>query len=284
MRQWTEVPFREQHAEPRAIALPPGQARVFVALPTYNGYHKSQALMGLLMPSVKANIHYEIGFGSLLATNFNHLLVGARNSQKEAGWTDWAMHHADVSVPPLWLDAMVDEKRRVGADVLSAVIAIKDERRLTSTGVVEANGTIRRLTLKEVHRLPETFSAADTTAAGIVGELVVNTGLLLVDFTQPWARDFCFSLADSIATDPDGTQRPLSLPEDWNFSHWCNEKGLRLFATRKLLVQHWDGGTCWDNGPHPDEGWDTDLGDDPSRYGDVRKAREKEVAGKERQP
>ncbi len=293
MRKWTEVPFEEHHAEPKA--LPPKLAalaqspRVFVALPSYNGFIKAQALLGLLLPSATCFLHYELGFGSLLATNFNHLLCKARNSRAEGKWTDFGMHHADISAPPGWLDVMVEEKRRVGADILSVVVPIKDERRLTSTGVVQEGGHIRRLTLKEVYQLPETFCADDLWKIGIgetktnagpchtnlVLPMVVNTGLMLVDATQPWFDEWHFSIGDAIQKQPDGTFSPACLPEDWNFSSWANARGLKVYATRKVPVGHWDGGACWDNGKH-DDGWSQDLGDDPSRYGAVQAAQAQE--------
>lgn len=254
---------------------PPRPPAVFVALPTYNGWHKSQAITGLLLATSRAHLHYELGFGSLLATNFNQLLCTARNSRPQCPWSHFAMHHADLSAPEGWLDTLLDEMDRVGADVLSAVVAIKDERRLSSSGAVQGDGSIRRLTLKEVHRLPETFSAADLPSVGVSGSLVVNTGLFLCRFNEPWADEFHFHIGDGIQKKPNGMCRPVVAPEDWNWSHWCNQRGLKIFATRKLFIQHWDGGTAWDNGTHSD-GWDYDLGDDPDRYDEVRAAREAE--------
>lgn len=281
MRPWVNVPFLEAPQEApttpaEATPAPAGPPRVFLALPTYNAWVIGYALTGLLLASNRAHIHLKLGKGSLLANTFNRLLCMARNSKKECPWTHWAMHHADISAAESWLDTMLAEMERVKADVLSAVVAIKDNRRITSTGTVESSGNIRRLTLKEVHRLPETFSAADLPTIGIHTELVVNTGLLLVRFDQPWADDFCFNVADGIGRNPDGTQRPLILPEDWGFSRWVNDRKLRLFATRKVFVQHWDGDTAWDNGLHP-EGWDHDLGDDPAHYDEVRAVREAEA-------
>ncbi len=277
MRPWVSVPFLEATAEapaaPIPAPVPAGPPRVFIALPSYNGWIVGYALTGLLLASNRAFLHLKLGKGSLLANVFNRLLCMARNSRVECPWTHWALHHADLSAPEGWLDVMLDEMERTGADVLSVVVPIKDGRRLTSTGTVQASGEIRRLTLKECYRLPETFSAADLPAIGIHTPLVVNTGLLLVRFDRPWVEEFHFNVGDAIQKKPDGTCRPLVLPEDWGFSDWANRRGLKVFATRKVLVQHWDGDTAWDNGPHPDEGWDYDLGDDPAKEEEVRAAR-----------
>jgi hypothetical protein len=281
MRDWVSVPFALAPARPGVTAPPalaafltelPREKAVFVALPTYNGWLKAQALRGLILAAAGVRFTYELGFGSLLTTNFNRLLCMARNTRPACPWTHFAMHHADVSADPGWLDTLVAEMDRVGADVLSAVIAIKDDRRLTSTGTVCADGSVRRLALKEVYRLPETFSAQDLPRLGIRAPLVVNTGLFVCDFTKSWADEFVFRQADDVVRLPDGTFRPLNLPEDWGFSGWCNQRGLRVFATRKVPVVHWNGDTPWDNGPHED-GWDTDLGDDPGKYDEVRAAR-----------
>lgn len=279
MRDWVSVPFQEAKLAPETngnvLAPAAGPPRVFIALPTYNGYHKSQSLFGLMLASERAQICYELGNASLLDTNFNNLVCKGRNSRGECPWTHWGMHHADISAPPFWLDTMLGEMARVGADVLSAVVAIKDARRTTSTGTIEQNGSIRRLTLKEIHKLPETFSAADLPIIGIHTPLVVNTGLLLLRFTEPWADEFQFNIGSGILKKPNGKFSTVMMPEDWNFSHWCNLKGLRLFATRKVFVQHWDGGVAWDNGVHED-GWETDLGDDPDLYEEIIAARRAE--------
>ncbi len=277
MRDWVEVPFEEPkppseaNGRPPHAAAPDGPPRVFIALPTYNGYHKSHALIGLIQSTARAQIHFQLGFGSLLAMNFNSLWAHALNSRGEGRWTHFAMHHADISAPTLWLDVLTDEMDRVGADVLSVVVAIKDDRRTTSTGVVQDDNTIRRLTLKEVHRLPETFGEDDLRAAGICGRLVVNTGLWVCRFTEPWVEDVCFHVGDGVCRQTGGDFRVKTMPEDWNFSYWAGERGLKVMATRKVRTVHW--GEAAFPSDLPADGWTTDLGDDPARYEEVRAAR-----------
>jgi hypothetical protein len=232
--------------------------RVFLAVPAY-GAVVPQALPGLLQPSLGAReVRLVGGGGSLLANGFNRLWVQALNERPGHGWTHFAMHHADVQAPPGWVDTLADELDRVGADVISAVVPIKDYRGLTSTGWRDpASGRITRFTLKEVLALPETFDAA---AAGKPDMwLMVNTGLWLCRLTEPWAEEVCFGVLDGVSKDDRGRFTAHVLPEDWNFSGWCARKGLRVFATRKVAVGH-HGAMCYSSDAAWGA-WDTDLGD-----------------------
>jgi hypothetical protein len=150
---------------------------------------------------------------------FNKLWCQALNERTQRGLTHFAMHHSDIQAEPGWLDILLEEQRKVGADVLSAVIPIKDQRGLTSTGLRDpVTGRIRRLTMREVMKLPVTFEAADTDAGD--QWLMVNTGLWVCDFTKPWVEEVCFSILDAVVREEDRFV-PKALSEDWNFSGWC---------------------------------------------------------------
>lgn len=280
---WTEVPFEAPAAAPaNPPASPPPstpqvteQARVFIAVPTYNGWVRMEAFRGLMLATSNSRIYHQFNKASLLANGFNRLYATAWNTRRLMPWSHWCLHHADIEAPEFFLDVMLEEMDRVGADVLSCAVAIKDGRALSSTGTVQANGNIRRLTLKEVHRLPETFSAADLPAIGIDTPLVVNTGLMLVRMDRPWSKKVCFRIGDAMREDDNGDLHPIGLPEDWGFSVWANEQGLRLFCTRKLLIRH-HGEWSWSN-ECPADGWETDLGDEPERYEDMEAARATEA-------
>ena len=167
------------------------------------------------------------------------------------------MHHSDIEAPVGWLDTLLEELDRHRADVISAVVAIKDYRGLTSTGYREPDlGPITRLTVKEVNRLPETNSIEDLDKPGRV--LMVNTGLWVCRFTVRWVENACFNVCDAISH-VDGVFSPKALPEDWNFSGFCALQGLKVVATRKVKAVH--HGNCG----YPNNGtwgeWDTDKGD-----------------------
>lgn len=130
----------------------------------------------------------------------------------------------------------------MGADILSVIIPLKDDRGLTSTGIFH-DSEIRRFTMKEVYDLPETFCMSDLNRPGT---LMVNTGLWICDFTQAWVEKVCFTILDYIEKNSEGIWEARSLSEDWNFSLNAERLGLKVYATRKVQVGH-HGEACWDN-------------------------------------
>src|SRR5689334_17640784 len=85
-----------------------------------------------------ASERYEVdvcpGIGTLLPTNCNRMLCSALNARKY----DWfAMLHDDIEPPPFWVDILIDEAERYGADVVSAVVPIKDDSGATSTAIAK---------------------------------------------------------------------------------------------------------------------------------------------------
>ena len=267
MSEWQRVPFRAVCAE----KPPPGPAKVFVGLPSY-GQVSDHALDGIIQATMADDAavggwHLKALRQSLLAYCFNGLVCSALNTRDEHHWTHFALHHADIGAQPGWLDLMVKEMAAVGADVLSAVVPIKDDRGLTSTGLRHlTNNCTRRLTMKEVLKLPETFTRAEAGAKD--GEvLAINTGLLLFRLDQPWVTEidddgclpWAFNIKDKIRMAANGKFVPLVWPEDWQFSSWCARRGLKVFATRKVKLSHY-GESAYNN-DHAWGNWDTEQGD-----------------------
>jgi hypothetical protein len=212
------------------------EASIYLAVPHY-GSIVPDALPSLAMPSARHRVTLRAQGASLLAYNFNRLWCDALNQRRERGLTHFAMHHADLAAPAGWLDTLIDEMQWSGADVLSVVVPIKDARGLTSTAVQHVeSGALRRLTMHEIAELPETFDGAAVCKPGEV--LLVNTGLWVCDFTRPWVEEAWFTIADRIVRRPDGTFQANVFSEDWNFSAWCQRRGLRVFATRIVPVKH----------------------------------------------
>jgi hypothetical protein len=171
-----------------------------------------------------------------LAHGFNLLWCEALNGRKRGEYTHFAMQHSDVEPEAGWLDVLLAELDRTGLDVLGVPVPLKDTRGLTSTAVGRDDGfdwmPKRRLTLTEVHALPETFTSAD-----LDGPLLLNTGLWVCRLGD-WSERVCFTINDRIATDPDGVFTALVEPEDWHFSRQLHRLGVTVGCTRMVRLAH----------------------------------------------
>ncbi len=238
------------------------QQSVFMALP-HTGTVSAEAIAGLCWASKRGHLVLSPGKISLLATNFNQLWCEALNYQTGPALTHFAMHHSDISAPEWWVDTLAEELERVGADVLSVVVPLKDERGLTTTAVGSGDNSIRRLTLREVHELPETFCIDDIPGKEENRRLLINTGLWICKFTDPWIRPPIFpgfKLKDQVRlNETNGKYEALCLSEDWGISEWFHSQGLKVFATRKVAVTHY--GVTGYHSDRPYGRWQTDLGD-----------------------
>ena len=204
--------------------------------------------------------------GSLLTSNFNRAWCDALN-RRALGVTHFAMLHADVAAVDGWLDTLLDELTRLDADVVSAVVPIKTDHGLTSTAIgTDSVYLNRRLSMREVYQLPETFDAADVEGlTGQRGPLLVNTGCWVADLRKPWAFDtdevgrlpWAFRFQNEIRRDPaTGFYKSFVASEDWLFSHHLAEVGARVYATRKVPVAHLGAGRFENTLAWGD--WDTD--------------------------
>jgi hypothetical protein len=208
---------------------------------------------------------------SLLGNSFDNHWATALNLQAEGEpITHFAMLHSDVVPSDWWLDQLLNDLTEYQADVVSAVIPIKDLKGLTSTAIDDPTDgwdVLRRLTLTEVHRLPEVFGAEDCGYPDNL--LLVNTGCWVCDFTKDWRYEVNFEIRNRIVyrTD-DGTSHPQSYPrgkyktapssssssssspsprgswvtqvrpEDWEFSRKVGRLGGKVLATRKVSISH----------------------------------------------
>ena len=227
----------------------------------------AQPNSGAIMPScveglanATARHHTELclsQFGDV-AHNFNMMWCAALNGRAEQGYTHFAMLHSDIRIAPRWLDTLLDEMDRVDADVMSTVIAIKDARGLTTTGIRYPGvwGT-RRFTMAEIMQFPETFSIAD------VGDpetelLAINTGAWVCRLPAAgWPDQFPGFTDKYMVKWHEGQAVAYFDSEDWLFSEWCASQGLRVFATRKPEAYHigafeYGNNSRWGS-------WETDL-------------------------
>ncbi len=199
---------------------------------------------------------------SALTYNFNTLYSRALNarSQVPGGIDYFAMIHSDILPCAGSLEILIDELRLLGCDMLSTVMPLKGSQGWTSTGIDTSTG-IRRLTMHEVMRLPESFGREELTQFGFpAGSLLQNTGLWVMDFKRPWVDDLnllykAFWVEGGIRLDKDGTYQPWFESEDWNWSRDLQKMfGAKLYATRKARAVH-QGDAQWNNW----EAWGSDL-------------------------
>lgn len=176
-------------------------------------------------------------FGDV-AHNFNMLWCDCLNKRAEAKFTHFAMLHSDIRACPMWLDVLVDEMDRVNADVMTTIMPIKDARGLTTTGIRYPGvwGT-RRFTMNEVMKYPQTFSIED------VGDpkdecLAINTGCWVARIDSGWADVFPGFTDNYRIRSVAGMFYPDFDSEDWLFSEWAANKGLKVYATRKVEAYH----------------------------------------------
>jgi SAM-dependent methyltransferase len=219
------------------------ERRIFLGMP---GYGKMTAAAGVAFWRASADmsqVHCEYRNGSLLASNFNQLWCAALNMAHQGTPVDYfAMLHDDVgplAVGPdnYWLDMLIEELEAKQLDVLSVAVPIKDSRGMTSMALQHPDDEwmpFARLSMHDVHQLPETFTADD-----LGRPLLLNTGCWVARWNQTWARQVHFSIEDRIAFNTACNRyQAQTVPEDWHFSKQLNSLGLKIGATRKIAVNH----------------------------------------------
>lgn len=207
--------------------------KIVAGAPTYDGTrYNSMTLIQLQA----LGVHVAEMRISLLARAFNECYSWALNQRAE-GVTHFLLLHADIvpHTPAQWLQEMSLLSARYKAGILSAVVPIKTHHGFTSTAIeTEDPWNPRKLTRDEV-----SLKAGTWTEPG----LLVNSGLMLVDLTQPWSDKVWFQIHDRILQGPDGFKAETQ-PEDWDFSRQVRAAGGSIYATRSIRVHHF-GTDVW---------------------------------------
>lgn len=176
---------------------------------------------------------------SMTTRTFNMLWCDALNARADHPITHFAMIHDDVCPGDEWLDAMLEELEASGADMISAVIPIKDNHGLTSTAVDTGDPwLVRRLCLNEVFSMPVTFSVRDVPWAETDDYLLPNTGLFVCRFDQPWVEKIAFKFQNRIVRMPDGSFASQDIPEDWDMGRQLHALDRKVVCTRKVRLEH----------------------------------------------
>jgi len=229
---------------------------VFLACPLYDGRLDAGAARSLFSTASQQRLHVIPApqTASLLSANCNSLWCAALNAREESNVKWFAMLHADIEPDWWWLDTLFAEAERHGADLLAAVVPLKDGTGLTSTAIARPGSRYLpfcRLTMRQVrHELfPETFGiveAADALerlpgelrVAGVPREaLLVNTGCFVCRLDRPWCERVWFTINDAIEQ-VNGKWAVKTQSEDWTFSRMAAEQGAKVMATRILPLAH----------------------------------------------
>ncbi len=203
---------------------------IFLALPNY-GHFEPQSIFTIIGATKKHNIRIFSHTSSLLVDSFNTCWCEMLNT-KDMDY--FVMLHADVITEGAWIDTLIDELEKNKLDVLSVVLPLKDEKGITSTGILSKDDQVTRLTLKEVHSLPVTFTAKETPYEGT---LLVNTGMWIAK-SGDWMKDFDGFRAHSQIILKDGKYETVNSPEDWDMSVVFNGFGLKVAATTLVKAGH----------------------------------------------
>jgi hypothetical protein len=228
---------------------------VFLCSPIYNGMMHRGAARSLWDTASQRHNLFVYTFGSsLIPTNCNQLWCEALNARRSRDLNWFAMLHADVEPDSCWVDALIAEAERTGADFLSAVVPIKASDGMTSTAIASPGryGYHCRLTQAQVRhesfpdtfdlhaaadaleRLPEPLRVADVPRIA----LLANTGCMVCRLDRDWCERVSFEAFDGIEC-VNGVWQPVFKPEDWVFTQRIAEQGGKVMATRLVNVVHW---------------------------------------------
>jgi len=230
-------------------------SKVLIAVPTYGQSLTWGAARAVWFHATREH-RFDVAQSStsLITMNCNTLWCTALNMRASHELQWFAMLHSDVEPVEWWIDKLIAEAEKHGADMMSAVIPLKNFTGSTSTGIASAGNAFNqfcRLTQSQIRHpsFPETFGineAADALAAlpeplRVVGapreQLLVNTGCFVVRLTRPWAEKVWFEQTDGIEI-RNGLWSPMSQPEDWNFARRVSANSGKVMATRVVKVIH----------------------------------------------
>ncbi len=274
------------------------KTRVLLALPNYSGEANADMMMEVggareycALRGIELRMMNVTSSG--LTQGFNGLWGYCVNHPE---MTHFIMLHSDV-VPKdgMWFPKLLALSDETGADFISVVSPLKMPTGQTSNALVHGHdyGMQRRLTMREVMKLPLTFDRL--AVAKKFGwdpkdcSLLINTGMLcislknrdiLVDKAGGGKDAFCFDTRNLVRWNEKGEYYAIFWPEDWEMSMWAQDHGLSVWATRAIPLTHNAGGIGYDN----DKAWgsmNTDIEDKRNRiWNSIKKggwyAKEKE--------
>lgn len=225
---------------------------VFLGSITHNGqfdFRMARVFYGFA--SQKYALLQKVQQSSLLASACNNLWCTALNRRKDDNLKWFVLLHADI-VPEEWfIDKLIALAEQHNADVMSAVVPIKEPSGVTSTAIGKkpnAYERFTRLTMKQIlhPEMPETFDVKDACEflkkrgmnVPAFCDLLVNTGCMVARLDREWCPNVHFTINDRIVQGIGGQFHEEVEPEDWYFSRRVAELGGKVMATRAVVVEH----------------------------------------------
>lgn len=231
---------------------------VYITMPRRDGWVHAGAAKGFYgWPSSGEAVDIAGGAeseGSLLARSFNDCLCLALGKRDRGEATHMAMLHNDIEPGQFWVDGLWDVMRRTGADLVSAIVCIKENvgnpRTSTAIGLEADPWAVKRFIRRDdLATLPPSFGPEAACGPGEV--LLVNSGMWLADLRRPWWDDiddkgtpFAFTIRDRVIRNADGTRTPEVRSEDWEMSRDLQRAGAKLVVTREVAAIH-HGNASW---------------------------------------
>jgi hypothetical protein len=228
-------------------------AKIFLGIPQHGGTMSAATFSSALTAaSFRGHqVQFQVLGLSLLARNFNQLWINAWRNKFDF----FVLHHSDIGVASddvnmlgSWLDRIVERTESEKAAVTSIVSPIKSDAGHTSTGLdlVKDNPyTLRRITIKELQSLPDTFYRADVCRLfgrdpEDAGAFLVNTGVMVMNLRDwDWRGWPGFQIDDKIGWKKDGSDcEAFTEPEDWRLSRWLHERGWPYCAVKDFEISH----------------------------------------------
>ncbi|MGL6121671.1 MAG: hypothetical protein ACRC1W_01280 [Shewanella sp.] len=230
---------------------------VFLGTLTHNNHlHAGMARAFFLHATQKHNAIMHVQPGSLLAQSYNQMWCRALNNREKSGIKWFAILHADIIPENFWLDKLIAIAEKYQADLVSAIVPIKEASGVTSTAISGVDPFTRhtRLTQSQINSAnwPKTFdinilrsymeaqTVIDDVFIDVPDEarLLVNTGCFVCRLDKPWSKNVAFTINDRITEIPGGTLVAEVEPEDWYFSQCVADQGGRVMATREVITEH----------------------------------------------
>jgi hypothetical protein len=230
-------------------------SNVFLTCPLYDGRLDAGTARSLWSTASQRHRVNVLALGnSLLATNCNWLWCTGLNNRATGNFKWFAMLHADIEPDYWWLDTLIAEAEKHDADVMSAIVPIKDQRGVTSTAISKPGSRYQqfcRLTMRQVRHesFPDTFGIEEAASAleglpeplriaNVPREaLLVNTGCFVCRFDRPWCEQVWFAMDEGIQR-IEGQWAPVQQSEDWIFARKVAQQGGKVMATRLLPLAH----------------------------------------------